>query len=173
MEHTLNMFKLCCMCLSYIFPVLSSVRITYSMRGTKTVDLSSLIEPLQSYLPCGELVINFFADPEPIVRCVKLVENFGDQVLRARYGQWDSIKFHGRAVIVQEFSKSYKAVPAANDVDTSSMSLNLQSPEKLAMKRRTPAQSPKIDLAMTAHAGTASALVSKLGSQKKRSGDNE
>ena len=41
------------------------------------------------------------------------------------------------------------------------------------MKRRTPVQAPKIDLGKTSRAGTASALVSKLHSPKKRSGDNE
>ena len=49
----------------------------------------------------------------------------------------------------------------------------LQSPGKLAMQRRSPVQAPKIDLAKTNRAGTASALVSKLRSPKKRSADNQ
>ena len=40
------------------------------------------------------------------------------------------------------------------------------------MQRRTPVQAPKIDLGKTSRAGTASALVSKPRSPKKRSGDN-
>ena len=53
------------------------------------------------------------------------------------------------------------------------MSIVLQSPGKLAMQRRTLVQAPKIDLGKTSPSGTASALVSKLRSPKKRSGDNE
>ena len=41
------------------------------------------------------------------------------------------------------------------------------------MQRRTPVQAPKIDLGKTSCADTASALVSKLRSPKKRSRDNE
>ena len=70
-------------------------------------------------------------------------------------------------------SKSYKAVSVASDVDTSSISTILQSPGTLAVQRRTPIQAPKIDLAKTSRVGTASAVVSKLHSPKKRSGDNE
>ena len=74
---------------------------------------------------------------------------------------------------MEELSKAYKAVRIASDVDTSSMSTVLQGPGKLAMQRRTPVQAPKIDLGKTSRAGTASALVSKLRSPKKRSGDKE
>ena len=84
-----------------------------------------------------------------------------------------SVNFRGRADIVQEFSKSYKAVRVASDVDTSSMSTILQSPGKIAMRRRTPVQAPKIDFSRTSHAGTASVLVSNLRSRKKLSEDNE
>ena len=69
--------------------------------------------------------------------------------------------------------KAYKAVRVASDVDTSSMSTVLQSPGKVSMQRRTPVQAPKVDLGKTSRAGTASALVSKLRSPKKRSGDHE
>ena len=69
---------------------------------------------------------------------VELVDNFGDQALRAGYNPWESVDFHGRAGIVEELSKGYKAVRVASDVNTSSMSTVLQSPGKLAMQRRTP-----------------------------------
>ena len=161
-EYTLQVFKLCCLCLGHVCPMLPSVGLSCPMGGTETVDLSSVIEPLQSYLLCGELTNNFFTDPESIARCVELVDNFGDQALRAEYNPWENVDFHGRDVIVEGLSKAYKAVRVASDVDTSSMSRVLQSPGKLAMQRRTPVQAPKINFAKTGRAGTASALVGKL-----------
>ena len=172
-EYTLHVFNLCCLCLGHICPALQFIGLNYPMSGLENVDLSSVIEPLQSYLLCGELVNNFFTDPESIARCVELVDNFGDQALQAEYNSWDSVDFHGRAGIVEGLSKAYKAVGVASDVDTSSMSTILQSPGKLSMERRTPVQAPKIDLGKTSRAGTTSALVSKLRSPKKRSGNNE
>ena len=136
------------------------------MSGVESVDLSSLIEPLQSYLLCGELANNFFTDPDSIGICVEVVDNFGDGALQAGYNPWASVDFNGRAGIVEELSKAYKAVRVASDVDTSSMIRVLQSPGKLAMQRRTPIQAPKIDLGKTSRAGTVSALVSKLRSPK-------
>ena len=112
---------------------------------------------------CGELANNFFTDPEKNARFVELVDNIGDQALRAENSPWDSVDFHGRAGIVEGLSKSYKAVRVASDVDTSSLSTVLQSP----VQRRTPVQAPKIDLGKTSRAGTASALVGKLRSSKK------
>ena len=55
---------------------------------------------------------------------------FGHQALQAGYDLWEIVDFHGRTDIVQEFSKSLKAVRIASDVDTSSMSTILQIPEK-------------------------------------------
>ena len=104
---------------------------------------------------------------------MELVDSFGDQALQAEYNPWDSVNFHGRADIMERLLKVYKAVRVASDVDTSSMSTTLQSPGKLSMQRRTPVHAPKIDLGKTSRAGTASALVSKLRSPKKPSGDNE
>ena len=172
-EYTLHVFKLCCLCLGHLCPVLPSVGLSYPMSGAETVDLSLLLEPLRSYLLCGELANNFFTDLQSIARCVELVDNFGNQALRADYNRWDSVDFHGRAGIVEGLSKAYKVVRVATDVDTSSISTVLQSPGKLAMQRRTPVQAHKNDLRKTSRAGTASTLVSKLRSPKKRIGDNE
>ena len=172
-EDTLHVFNFCCLCLGHICPALPIVGLSYPMSGMEIVDLSLVIEPLQSCLLCGELANNFFTDPDSVAGCVELVESFGDPALRADYNPWDSVDFHGRAGIVDSLSKAYKAVRVASDVDTSSMSTILQSPGKLAMQRRTPVQAPKIDLGKTSRAGTASALVSKLRSPKERSGDLE
>ena len=171
-EYTLHVFKLCCLCLGHICPALPIVGLSYPMSGMESVDLSLMIEPLQSYLLCGELTSNFFTDPDSVARCVELLDGFGDQALQAIFNPWDSVTFHGRAGIVKGLSKAYKAVRVASDVDSSSMSTILQSPGKLSMQRRTPVQAPKIDLGKTSRAGTASALRSKLRSPKKRSGNN-
>ena len=72
--YILYNFKLCCLCLGYIFPVLPTVGLNHPMSGVERVDLSSLIEPLQSYLLCGDLAYSFVTDPESIARCVKLVD---------------------------------------------------------------------------------------------------
>ena len=89
------------------------------MSGEGGVDLSSVIEPLQSYLLCGDLANNFFTNPESFAGCVELVDNFGDQAIRAGYDPWESVDFHGRVDIVEGLSKSYKAIRVANDMDTS------------------------------------------------------
>ena len=161
------------LCLGHICPVLPTVGLNYPMSGVESVDLSSVIEPLRSYLISGDLTNICLTGPESIARCVELVDIFGEPALRAGYDPWGSVDFHGRADIVEGLSKSYKAVRVASDVDTSSMSKVLQSPGKLSMQRRTPVQAPKIDLGKTSPAGTASALVSRLRSPKKHSGDNE
>ena len=172
-EYTLQVFQLCCLCLGHICPILPTVGLDYPMSGVESVDFSSTIELLQSYLIGGDLANNFFTDPESIARCVELVDTFGDPALRAGYDPWESVEFHGRADIVEGLSKSYKAVRVASDVGASSISTVLQSPGKLSMQRCTPVQVPKIDLGKTGRAGTASVLVNKLRSPKKRSGDNE
>ena len=145
-ECTLPVFKLCCLCLGHICPALLTVGLSYPMSVVASVDLSSVIEPLQSYLLCGELANNFFTDPDSIGRCVELVDNFGDRALRAGFFPFDSVDFNGSAGLVEELSKTYKVVRVASDVDTSSMSAYLQSPGKLAMQRRTPIQAPKSTL---------------------------
>ena len=149
------------------------VGLIYPMSGMERVGLSSVIEPLQSYSLCGDLANKFLTDPGSIARCVELVDNFGDQALRSGYDAWESVDFHGRADLVEGLSKSHKAVRVASGGDTSSMSTVLQRPGKLSVQRRTPVQAPEIDLGKTSRAGTSSALVSKLRSPKKRSGDSE
>ena len=167
-EYTPHVFKLCCFCLGHICPALPIVGLSYPMSGMESIDLSLLIEPLQKYLLCGELTNSFFTDPDSVARCVELLDGFGDHALQADYNPWDNVDFHGRAGIVEGLSKAYKAVRVASEEDTSSMSTILQSPGKLSMQRRTPVQAPKIDLGKTSRAGTASALVSKLRSPKKK-----
>ena len=108
-EYTLHVFKLCCLCLGHICSALPIVGLSYPMSGMEIVDLSLVIEPLQSSLLCGELTNNFFTDPDSVTRCVELLDGFGDQALQANYNPWDSVDFHGRGGIVEGLSKAYKA----------------------------------------------------------------
>ena len=87
-EYTLHVFKLLCLCLGHICPVLPTVVMNYPMSAVESADLSSVIEPLQSYFLCGDLANNSSTDPDSIGRCVELVGNFGDQALRAGYDPW-------------------------------------------------------------------------------------
>ena len=82
-EFTLHVFQLGCLCLGHICQVLPAVGLTYPMSAVESVDLSSVNEPSQSYLLCGDLANSSFTDPESIARCVELVDNFGNQALRA------------------------------------------------------------------------------------------
>ena len=107
-EYTLHVFKLCCLCLGHICPVLPTVGLNNPMIGVESVDLSSFIEPLQNYLLCGELANSFLTDSDSIAMCVELVDIFGDQALRAGYNPCENSDFHGRAGIVEELSKLTK-----------------------------------------------------------------
>ena len=62
--YTLYVFKLCCLCIGHICPILPSMGLSYPMSGVETIDLWSVFEPLQSYLLCGELTKIFFTHPE-------------------------------------------------------------------------------------------------------------
>ena len=65
-EYTLHVFKLCCLCLGHICPVLPTVGLNYPMSGVESVDLASIFEPLKYYFFCGDLANNFFTDPDSI-----------------------------------------------------------------------------------------------------------
>ena len=109
-EYTLHVFKLCCLCLGHVCPALPTVGLSYPMTGLESNNFSSVIEPLQSYLLCGELTNNFFTDSDSVAICVELLDSFGDQALQAEYNPWASVDFHGSAGIVegcQKFTKLF------------------------------------------------------------------
>ena len=49
-EHTSYVFKLCCLCLGHVVPKLPCVTLGCPGEGTVEVDLSDIIEPLQSFV---------------------------------------------------------------------------------------------------------------------------
>ena len=108
-----------------------------------------MIEPLQSYYLPSHLETNFFTDPESLEKCVEVIYSFGDQLLRPEFDSWDSVEIHGGENNIQELSKSCEAVQGAIDVESSSFSCVVQSPDKLALQRETPAERPELDLPKT------------------------
>ena len=65
-EYTWNIFKLCCLCLGHVSLKLSDVSLGSRNVGVTSIDLSSIIEPIQGYLLSGDSEGNFFTDPESI-----------------------------------------------------------------------------------------------------------
>ena len=49
-EQTAHVFKLCCLCFGHVVPKLPSVTLRCRSKSAAVVDLSDIIEPLQSYL---------------------------------------------------------------------------------------------------------------------------
>ena len=116
--------------------------------------------------------MEFLTDPDLITRCIKIIHNLGDWALREDYDPWDKVAIHGRGHIIQELSKAYKAVRIARNAKSSSISSDRQSPDKLAVQGRTPAQRPKIDPPKTSRGDMPLNLASKLRSSKKTGGED-
>ena len=114
-----DLFKLSCLCLGHVAPKLPDVSLGASKVGVTSVDLSSVIEPLQGYLLSSDAEGNFLTDPGSISSCMELLETFGDSALQWGYNPWDLVDCHGYEKIRAELEKSYKAVRVASDVESS------------------------------------------------------
>ena len=169
-EYTWELFKLCCLCLGHVAPKLPVVSLGSSKVGVTSVDLLSVVEPIQGYLLNGDAEGNFFTDPGSISSCMELLETFSGSALHCGYNPWESVDVHGYEKIRAELEKSYKAVRVASDVESSS---SLSEPvfvsERLPEQRRRPAQRPRIDIIKTYHSGVAELLAGKLRSKLKTS----
>ena len=115
-EYTWDLFKLCCLCLGHVAPILPEVSLGSSKVGVTSVDLLSLVEPIQGYLLNGDTEGNFFTDPGSISSCMELLETFSDSALQYGYNPWESVDVHGYEKIRAELEKSYKAVRVVNDI---------------------------------------------------------
>ena len=150
--YTWNLFRLCCLCLGHVAPELPDVSLGSSKIGVTSVDLSSVVEPIQGYLLSGDAEGNFFTDPESVSCCMELLETFSDRALQCEYNPCDSVNVHGYEKIRAELEKSYKVVRVASDVESSS---SLSEPvfvsERLPEQRRRPAQRPLIEISKTHH----------------------
>ena len=169
-RYTWDLFKLSCLCLGHVAPKLPDVSLGPNKVGVTSVDLSSVVEPLQGSLLSSDAEGNFFTDPESISCCMELLETFGDSALQCGYNSWDFVDYHGYEKIRTELEKSYKAVRVASDVESSaSLSEPVFVSERLPEQRGRPAQRPRIDISKTYHRGVADLLAGKLRSRRKTS----
>ena len=165
-----NLFKLSCLCLGHVAPKLPNISLGSSKIGVTSVDLSSILEPLQGYLLSSDAEGNFFTDPGSISSCMDLLETFGDSALQCGYNPWEFGDWYGYEKIRTELEKSYKAVRVASDVESSaSLSEPVFVSERLPEQRRRPAQRARIDISETHHRGVADLLAGKLRSKRKTS----
>ena len=169
-RYTWDLFKLSCLCLGHVAPKLPAVSLGSSKVGVTSVDLSSIIEPLQGYLLGSDAEGNVFTDPGSFSSCMELLETFGDSALQCGYNPWEFVDVDGYEKIRTELEKSYKAVRIASDVESSaSVSEPVFVSERLPEQRRRPAQRPRIDISKTHHRGMADLLAGKLRSKRKSS----
>ena len=169
-RYTWDLFELSCLCLGHVAPKLPDVSLGTNKVGVTSVDLSSVVEPLQGYLLSSDTEGNFFTDPESSSCCMELLETFGDSALQCGYNSWEFVDYHGYEKIRTELEKSYKAVRVASNVESSaSLSEPVFVSERLPEQRRRLAQRPRIDISKTHHRGVADLLAGKLRSRRKTS----
>ena len=166
-EQTFHVFKLCCLCLGHVVPKLPSVSLGSPVNSTAEVDLSDIIEPLQSYLLGSSAEQNIFTSAESISSCVEFLDEFGDKALQPCFDPWASADFNGQSQIYADVTKAYKNVRVASNVETGvEVNVSPETPDKLAPQRCQPAQRPRIDVGKTSKATAAKDLAVKLRSSR-------
>ena len=166
-EHTAYVFKLCCLCLGHTVPKLPSVSLGSPGKSSAEVDLSDIIEPLQSYLLGSSAEQNIFTSAESVSSCAELFDEFGDRAIRASCDPWASVDFHGKSQIYADLMKAYKNVRIASNVETGvEVDVSPETPDRLAPQRCQPAQRPRIDVGKTSKTSAAKALAIKLRSSR-------
>ena len=172
-EYTFRVFRLCCLCLGHVVPKLHSVALGCASKGAAEIDLSDVIEPLQSYLLSSSAEQNIFTSAESISSYVELLDEFADRAVQPGYDPWASVNFHDKSQISVDLAKAYKDVRLASNVETGAeVSVSPETPDRLALQRRRPAQMPRIDVGKTSKAAAAKALTQKLrASRPSGSGD--
>ena len=168
-EYTWELFNLCRLCLGHVSLKLPDVSLGSRKVGVTSVDMSSVIEPIQGYLLGCDSEGNFFTDPGCISSFWSCLRPC-DRALQSGYNPWDFFDAHVYEKVRAELEKSYKAVRVASDVESSS---SLSEPvfvsEKLPEQRRRPAQRPRIDIGKTHYSGMADLLAGELRSKRKTS----
>ena len=149
-ERTSHVFKLCCLCLGHVVPKLPAVTLGSPGKSASDVDLSDIVEPLQSYLLGSSAEQNIFTSAESISSCVELLEEFRDRAIQPCYDPWASVDFYDKSQIYADLTKAYKNVRVASNVETGvEVSVSPETPDKLAPQQRQPAQRPRIDVGKT------------------------
>ena len=166
-EQTAYVFKLCCLYLGHVVPKLPSVSLGSTGKNTGEVDLSDIIEPLQSYLLVSSGEQKIFTSAESISSCMELLDDIGDRAIQPCYDPWASVDFHDKSQIYADLTKTYKNVRVASNVETGvEVNVSPETPNKLAPQRCQLAQRPRIDVGKTSKATTAKALAAKLRSSR-------
>ena len=162
-EYTFRVFKLCCLCLGHLVPKLPSVALGCASKGAAEIDLSDVIEPLQSYLLSSGAEQNIFTTAESLSSCVELLDEFADRAMQPGFDPWASVNFHDKSQISADLTKAYKNVRLASNVETGAeVSVSPETPDRLALQRPQPAQKPRIDVGKISKAAAAKALTQKL-----------
>ena len=134
---------------------------------SSAVGLADVIEPLQCCLLTCSADQNILVSAGSISSCVEMLAEFRDKALQPSYDPWTSVDFHGRAKIHADFTKTYKDVRIAANVEAvADVTLSSGSPETLSPQRKRPAQGPRIELSKTSKAVAAETCVSKLRSSR-------
>ena len=142
-HYTSYVFKLCCLHLGHVVPELPNVLLSSPNRSVAGVDLSDVIEPVQSYLLSSSSEQNIFLRAECISSCVEKLAEFGDRALQPSYDPWASVDIHGRVKNHAELTKAYKVVRIAANFETDAdVNLSRGSPEELLPQQKIRAQRP-------------------------------
>ena len=166
-KRTSHVFKLCYLFLGHVVPKLPAVTLGSPGKSASEVDLSDVVEPLQSYLLGSSAEQNIFTRAESISSCVELLDEFGDRAIQPCYDPWASVDFYDKSQIYADLTKAYKKVRVASNVETGvEVSVSPETPDKLAPQRRQPAQRPWIDVGKASKAIAAKALAVKLRSSR-------
>ena len=140
-ERTSHVLKLCCLCLGQVVPKMPAVSLGSPAKSASEVDLSGIVEPLQSYLLGSRAEQNIFTSAESISSCVELLDEFGDRAIQPCYDPWASVDFYDKSQIYADLTKAYKNVRVASNVETGvEVSVLPETPDKLAPQRHQPAQ---------------------------------
>ena len=162
-EQTAFVFKLCCLCLGHVVPKLPGVVLGCPSKNVAEIDLSDVIETLQSYLFGSSGEQNIFTSAESISSCVEFLDEFGDRAVQPCYDPWASVDFHGKSQIYADLTKAYKNVRVASNAETGvEVNVSPDTPDKLASQRFQPAQRPRMDVGKTSKATAAKVLPAKL-----------
>ena len=147
-------------CLNCLLLLLSSPG-----KSAAEVDLSDIIEPLQSYFLGSSAEQNFFTSAESILSCMELLDEFGDKAVQPCYEPWASVDFHDKSRIYVDLTKAYKNIRLASNVETGvEVVVAPETADKFAPQRRQPAEKPWIDVRKTSKAAAAKGLDVKLRS---------
>ena len=83
------------------------------MTASEVLDLSKIIEPLQSYFLSSNLETNILTDPGSVSESFELLEKFGGTACGNGYDGWAFVNFYENYRILKDLSDGYKASHSA------------------------------------------------------------